>query len=153
MSFDRSQLPDPLDYYTNTACLRLTGKGKWRTAGCPFHGSSDSLRVNIISGGFICMACCGAKGGDVLAFHMAHAGLGFIEAAKAIGAWVDDGKTTSSRPTPISARSALEILHAETGLVAIAAGNMARGVILADIDLARLMTAAGRIARIGEMFI
>ena len=152
MSFDRSRLPDPVDYYINTAGLKLTGKGKWRTAGCAFHGGSDSLRLNTANGAFVCMAGCGAKGGDVLAFHMAHADLGFVEAAKALGAWIEDGKNAPSRPTPVSARSALEILSVEVNLAAIAAGNIARGVILTDTDLARLMTAAGRIARIWEMF-
>ncbi|WP_423459488.1 CHC2 zinc finger domain-containing protein [Ottowia sp. VDI28] len=152
MSFDQSQLPDPADYYVNTAGLKLTGKAKWRTAGCPFHGGSDSLRINLRNGAFVCMAGCGAKGGDVLAFHMAYAGLGFVEAAKALGAWVADGKTAPTRPTPITARSALEILRAEAYVIAVAAGNLARGVVLTDIDLARLMTATGRVTRIWEMF-
>ena len=30
---------------------------------------------------------CEAKGGDVIAFHMARYGLPFIEACKALGAW------------------------------------------------------------------
>jgi hypothetical protein len=35
---------------------------------------------------------CGAKGGDVLAFHMQLNGLGFIAAAKSLGAWLEGGK-------------------------------------------------------------
>ncbi len=99
MSFKRSRLPDPLDYYINTACLTFTGKGKWQTAGCPFHGGSDRPRVNISNATFVCMVGCDTKGGDVLAFRMAHAGLGFIEAAKVLGAWVEDGRTAPSRLT------------------------------------------------------
>ena len=37
-------------------------------------------------GAFKCMTC-GAKGGDLLAFHMRRHGLSFIDAAKALGAW------------------------------------------------------------------
>jgi len=32
---------------------------------------------------------CGAKGGDILAFHMERYGFNFVEAVKALGAWED----------------------------------------------------------------
>lgn len=152
MSFNRDLLPDPLPYFEEVGLSFVEKRGQWRSTNCPFHGGSDSLRVNTKNGAFVCMAGCGAKGGDVLAFHMAHAGLDFVAAAKSLGAWVEDGKPTQSRPTPISARSALDILKAEATLTAVAAGNLGRGLILTDIDLARLMCAAGRIARICELF-
>ena len=67
MSFDRTRLPDPIEYYENLAGLRFKERGgKWRTTACNFHGGSDSLRINTASGGYICMSC-GAGGGDVLA--------------------------------------------------------------------------------------
>ena len=91
MGFDRRNLPDPITYFEGVG-LKLTGRGKWRTTECKFHGGSDSMRVNTDSGAFACMAGCGARGGDVLAYEMATGGLGFIEGAKELGAWVDDGK-------------------------------------------------------------
>ena len=151
MGFERDRLPDAEGYYTAQA-LRLIGKGKWRTTECRFHGGSDSMRINLASGAFVCMAGCGARGGDVLAYHMAEHGTDFQSAAKALGAWVDDGKTSRSTPTPLPARDAIQILATEANLVAVAAGNVAHGVALSDDDRARLLMAAGRINRIGGMF-
>ena len=151
--FDRSKLPDPTDYYTGTAGLKFRErKGKWRTTECRFHGSTDSMRINTSTGAFVCMAVCGARGGDVLAYHQAERGLDFTSAARELGCWVDDGKPAPSRPTPLPARDALALLAAETNLVAIAAANVANGVTLAAKDLNRLLTAASRIANIGELF-
>ncbi len=44
------------------------------------------------------------------------------------------------------------VLAAESNLVAVAAANVAHGVVLSQIDLTRLLTAAGRIGRIAEVF-
>lgn len=83
----RSLLPMPQKYYSDTAQLKLSSHGIWRSAVCPFHDdTSPSLRINFEKGAFCCMAC-GAKGGDVLAFHMKLRGLSFIQAAKDLGAW------------------------------------------------------------------
>lgn len=153
MSFDRTRLPDPEGYYTDTAGLQFKErKGKWRTTACNFHGSTDSLRINTDSGAFVCMAGCGARGGDVLAYHMAHAGLDFTAAAKELGAWVDDGKTAPTRPTPLPARDALAVLAVEANLVAVAAANVAHGVALSQLDLSRVLQAAGRIQKIVGVF-
>ena len=85
-AFKRDRLPNPADYYRDQG-LKLIGAGKWKSAVCCFHADKHpSLRVQLDSGGFRCMAC-GAHGGDVLAFHMQRHGLRFIEAAKALGAW------------------------------------------------------------------
>jgi DNA primase len=79
-------LPTPAEYYRSQG-LKLTGGGEWKNALCPFHNDTKpSLRVRLDSGGFRCMVC-GAHGGDVLAFHRQLYGLGFIEAAKQLGAW------------------------------------------------------------------
>ena len=84
--FDRALLPDPLVYYEAEG-LKLIGHGRWRTTRCCFHeDKKPSLSVNVEHGGFKCHAC-GAKGGDVLAFHMLRHGLAFVSAAKALGAW------------------------------------------------------------------
>jgi len=150
MSFDRTRLPDPIEYYENLAGLRFKERGgKWRTAACHFHGGSDSLRINTASGGYICMSC-GAGGGDVLAYHMAAHGLEFVQAAQTLGAWLDDGKPAPKKAAPFSTRDGLLVLQQEAQLVAVAAANLARGVSLSDADKARLMTAAGRIAMVKE---
>ena len=152
MTFDRRNLPDPISYFESEG-LKLTSRGKWRTTECNFHGGSDSMRINTDSGAFACMAGCGARGGDVLAYHMAQHGLEFVEAAKALGAWIDDGKpATQHKPTPLSPRQALEVLSAECNLVAIAAGNMAQGVHLTIAERQRLLTASNRITRLVEVF-
>lgn len=152
MAFERDRLPDPVSYCENEG-LRLKGRGKWRTAPCTFHGGSDSLRLNTTTGAWVCMAGCGARGGDVLAYHMAAHGLSFVDAAKALGAWVEDGRPEQRRrPTPISARDAIGLIAAEANLAAIAAANVAHGVALTQVDLHRVLLASGRIARIAEMF-
>ncbi len=153
MSFDRTRLPDPAGYYEAQG-LRLTGprSAKWRTTACAFHGGSDSMRVNIFSGAFCCMNC-GARGGDVLAYEMALNGLEFVEAARQLGAWVEDGKTpVNPRPAPLSPRAALEVLGFESLLVAVAADMLAKGGSLSVIDAARLKTCASRINRIAGYF-
>jgi hypothetical protein len=87
-AFDREALPAPVYYYTEIERLRLEGRGTWRSTLCCFHHESrPSLRVNVDTGAFRCMAC-GANGGDVLAFYRLRYGAGFIEAAKGLGAWV-----------------------------------------------------------------
>lgn len=151
MSFDRTRLPDAAGFYEGEG-LKLEGRGKWRTTECRFHGGSDSLRINTDSGAFVCMAGCGAKGGDVLAYRMAAHGEDFIDAAKALGAWIDDGKPAPHRPMPISPRDAITLMVAESNLVAVAAGNVAHGVELTRADLDRVLAAAGRINRIAELF-
>jgi hypothetical protein len=151
MSFDRNLLPDSTAYFEQHG-LRLAGLGKWKTTACQFHGGSDSMRINVASGGWCCMNC-GAKGGDVLAYAMQLSGLEFVEAAKQLGAWVDDGKPVHQhRPTPLSPRAALQVMVFEATVVAVAAGNVAHGVSLTDTDRARVMAAAGRINRLVEGF-
>jgi hypothetical protein len=85
-SFRRHLLPTPSQYYKNQG-LKLTGGGEWKNALCPFHNDTrPSLRIRLDSGGFRCMVCQ-AHGGDVLAFHRQRYGLGFVAAAKQLGAW------------------------------------------------------------------
>ncbi len=151
--FDRNLLPDTVSYFEAQG-LRLTGprSSKWKTTECKFHGGSDSMRVNVASGGWRCMNC-EQKGGDVLSYHIQLHGAEFIDAAKQLGAWVDDGKPhRPQKPTPLSPRDALQVIGFECNLVAIVAGNVAKGVILTDTDRARVMAAAGRINRLVEAF-
>ena len=85
--FSRKALPKVIPYFHSQAIL-LKGTGNWRDAICPFHADTNpSLRINIEKGAYRCMAC-GARGGDILAFHMHKHGLGFIDAAKQLGAWI-----------------------------------------------------------------
>ena len=85
-SFVRELLPEPCGYFEREG-VRLIGRGHWRSALCPFHNDSrPSLRVNVETGAYRCMAC-GAKGGDVLDYHRARHGLSFVQAAHDLGAW------------------------------------------------------------------
>ena len=86
--FSRKDLPSSITYY-ETQGIKLKGSGTWRDAICPFHtDTKPSLRVRVENGAYRCMSC-GARGGDILAFHMHKHGLGFIQAAKELGAWVE----------------------------------------------------------------
>ena len=153
MSFDRTLLPDTATYFEN---LGLTLKGprsaKWKTTACNFHGGSDSMRVNLATGAWVCMSC-GEKGGDVMAYEMKDSGREFADSAKALGCWVDDGRPKQQfKPTPLSPRQALSVMAFESMLAAVAAGNLANGVKLTDADRARLLVAANRINRLAEAF-
>jgi hypothetical protein len=153
MAFDRNLLPDPVTYFENQG-LTLKGprSAKWKTTTCNFHGGSDSMRVNIATGAWVCMSC-GEKGGDVLAYEIKAGGREFVDAAKALGCWVDDGRPhLQTKPTPLSPRLALSVLTFESSLAAIAAANVAHGYALTQIDLDRLLLAANRISNIVEAF-
>ena len=153
MTFERNLLPDAASYFEAQG-LKLAGprNAKWKTTVCQFHGGSDSMRINTQSGGWCCMSC-GESGGDVLAYSMKLHGMEFVDAAKQLGAWVDDGKPQRpQKPTALPPRAALEVMAFECNLVAVAAGNLAKGVLLSDADRARLMVAAGRINRIAGEF-
>ncbi len=148
----RDRLPDPASYFADEG-LRLEGKGKWRTTQCRFHDGSDSMRINVENGAWVCMACQ-VHGGDVISYHMQAHGMAFIEACKALKAWSDDGLPSKpQKPRSLSPRQALEVLSFEATLAAVAAGNVAHGVKLSDVDRFRLMTAAGRINRLAEDFL
>ncbi len=84
--YRRDLLPEPADYYPQHLG-KLHIRGAWADARCPFHEDTHaSLSVSLIHGGYLCHAC-GASGGDVLDFHRRLTGAGFVEAAKALGAW------------------------------------------------------------------
>lgn len=147
MSFDRTQLPDPLSYFEH-AGLVLKGSGKWKTTECRFHGGSDSMRINTTSGAWVCMAC-GVKGGDVLAYEMQAMGTEFVRAAQELGAWVDDGRPPpTTKPAALQPRAALSVLAFESIFTAVCAGNLAQGIQLTEDERMRLMLAAGRIQAI-----
>lgn len=146
-----NQFPDPIAYFEAEG-LKLQGRGPWRTAACRFHGGSDSMRINTVTGAWKCMACL-VKGRDVLAYQMQAYRLDFISAARALGAWRDDDKPHQpQRPKPLSAREALQVLSLEASLVAIAAGNVAGGISLTEADRARVFLAAQRISTMSEAY-
>jgi hypothetical protein len=153
MTFDRNLLPEPATYFENRG-LKLKGprSAKWKTTRCNFHGGSDSMRVSVTTGAWVCMSC-GEKGGDVLAYEIKESGLEFVDAAKALGCWVDDGRPPAQpKPTPLSPRLALSVMAFESTFTAVAAANLANGKPLAENDRARLMVAANRINRLAEAF-
>lgn len=153
MSYDRNLLPDPASYFENQGLvLKGPRSSPWKTTNCVFHGGSDSMRVLTTSGGWRCMAC-DVSGGDVLSYEMQAYGTEFVDACKALGAWVNDGKPIAhAKPSRLSARQALQIVDHETNLVAVAAMNIAQGVQLSDEDRARLIKAANRIHRTREVY-
>ena len=151
--FNRELLPDPLSYYeAHGLTLKGPRNASWKTTECHFHGGSDSLRIKMTSGAFVCMAC-GARGGDVLAYEMAVNGVGFVQAAKQLGAWTA-GKIPLQhmRPTALTARDALSVLADEVTLIALEGTRIARGVVPTANDLERIQRAAGRVNHLRGMF-
>ena len=145
MPFDLNALPEPLGYYEAQGLQFHERKGKWRTTRCDFHGGSDSMRVNVQTGAWCCMAC-NARGGDVLAYEMAARGLTFIEAAKALGCWIEDGKPQQHRrPKALPAHEALELIERESNLIALEAARLANGHPITDEIKTRLLHAAAAI--------
>lgn len=151
MGFDRSRLPDPLTFYQGEG-LQITGRGAWRRANCIFCESRDNFNLHVESGGFHCWSCP-ARGGDVVAYVMARDGCDFVTAAKALGAWIDDGKDTArARPAPLAARDALALVAQEANLIAIAGARWAHGIPQTKTDRERVLQAAARIGQIYENF-
>ena len=86
LKFRKEKLPNPLEYFEKND-IKILGRGEWRTALCPFHADTKpSLSVKIANGAFRCFAC-GAKGGDILAFHQMRFGMSFKDACKSLKAW------------------------------------------------------------------
>jgi hypothetical protein len=85
--FDRERLPTPAHYYSDEF-QELKIKSEWVKVRCSFHQDKNpSLNISMFSGGFKCFAC-GAKGGDIVAFHMQRYGMSFVETVTFFGAWI-----------------------------------------------------------------
>lgn len=149
MSFDRTRLPEPAGYFEAEG-LALQGRGTWRTARCDFHGGSDSMRINVQSGGWVCMAC-GAKGGDVLAYEMQRHGIDFVQAARALGAWIDDGGPAPA-PRAFSASDAMQVIGIELLVCLVVISDARRGITPNEADWERFLQAAGRVETVAEGF-
>ena len=153
MPFDRTLLPDPITYFENQG-LTLKGprSAKWRTTTCNFHGGSDSMRAHVATGAWVCMAC-GTKGGDVLSHFMLSKGIEFVDAAKELGAWTgNDSPHRKHKPAGLSPRAAMEVLSSEALIAAVAAANVASGVVLTQRDLDRLLLTSNRITKLVEVY-
>lgn len=119
--------------------VRRTGTDRW-VARCPAHGDKHpSLAVREKEDGTVLMHCFAGCGiGEVLGAI----GLGSRDLYPEKPAPID--KTRRER-MPFSYADALRCIGFEATLAAVAAGNLAQGVVLTDSDRSRLMVAAGRI--------
>lgn len=85
-TINKALLPSVRGYLEQIGLKPIGGAGKkWLQVCCPFHGEKNpSLGVHQDTGGFNCLAC-GAKGGDLIAFHMKLKGIGFMDACQELG--------------------------------------------------------------------
>ncbi len=151
MTLLREKLPEPVSYYVDQGLvLKGPQMAPWKTTECRFHGGSDSMRIKVASGAFVCMAC-GARGGDVLAYHMAANGQGFVEAAEQLGAWAGGKAVRHIRPTTLSSRDALNAVGDEATLIAIEGSRWGNGITPTASELKRVLMAAARINHVRMM--
>lgn len=150
--FIRDRLPDAIEYF-DLEGVPLKGPGRWKTGPCHFHDGSDSLRVNVQSGGWCCMAC-GVKGGDVLAYCMQRHGVDFVEAARSLGAYVDDDKPHRgpAKKVTLSARDAMQLVAFELTVAIVVIADIKSGVIPSELDWGRFLDAAGRIIALAQEY-
>lgn len=150
--FVKDRLPDAVSYF-EAEDVHLVGPGQWKTGPCHLHGGSDSMRVNVRSGGWRCMSCC-AKGGDVLAFHMQRHGLDFIEAARQLGAYADDTKPHSGQmvPTTLQARDAMQLVARDLLVALLVISDIKSGVIPSETDWQSFVQCAARIEQLATEY-
>ena len=150
--FIRDRLPDTITYFESEG-VHLVGRGPWKTGPCDIHDGSDSLRVNTQSGGWRCMNC-EAHGGDVLAYHMQRYGLEFVEAARLLGAYVDDGKhyTGLTKPATLSARDAMQLASFELLVALVVIHDIREGVIPNDDDWHRFIESSRRVETLAQEY-
>lgn len=116
--------------------VRSTGPGSW-IACCPAHeDKTPSMTVRDVEDKVLvhCFAGCPAES------ILGAVGLAFSDL-------YPEPLPQASKPLrrPFPAADVLEAVAAETLLVAVAAGNLARGMTLTDVDRERLLLAAERI--------
>ncbi len=150
--FLRDRLPDPVGYFDSEG-VTLKGPGRWKSGACGFHGGSDSLRVNVQSGAWRCMNC-GVKGGDVLAHAMQLRGLDFVEAARALGAYADDGRPHKgpTQAATLPARDAMQLAAFEIVLALLVISDIQRGVIPTADDWQRFVGSASRLQLLAQEY-
>lgn len=153
MTFIRENLPDALDYFQGRGQKIFGKRGKQFRTTCTLHGGTgDTLSVRRDTGVWYCFSCQ-ASGSDVLAYAMQADGLDFISAAKALGAWREDGKPAPDyKPTPITAREAINLLSNECQLILATGATIRGGHPVTTQDIERCAKAMGRINKVREMF-
>jgi hypothetical protein len=118
-----------------------TGRDRWRAA-CPVCGERNrsTLSVGVGDSGAVLLKCFKSGcGPDVIAAAL---GLELSDLFPPRESHCGPMK----RRRLLSAGQALNLLHDESQLIALCGSNIAHGVVLTDDDLARLLTAAGRVA-------
>jgi CHC2 zinc finger len=150
--YRRDLLPDPLPFFEAEG-VPLTGPGRWKTGPCHFHGGSDSLRVNTQSGGWCCMNC-DAKGGDALAYAMQRYGLEFVQAARMLGAYVEDGRPHRgpARATTLTARESMELAAQEILIALLVISGIRAGVTPNQGDWDRFVSSARRLEMLASEY-
>lgn len=114
--------------------------GQW-SACCPAHADKGpSLAVRVTPDGAVLLHCFAGCSVDAVL-----AALG-LDMAALYPPRQTTGKEPKRMPRLLSAGQALELLHREAHLVAVASANVAHGVVLSETDRRRLTKAAGRIA-------
>ena len=104
------------------------------------------MRVNTQSGGFICMAGCGAKGRDILAYHRAAHSMEFVAACIDLGAWVEDDlpPRAYTRPPRLPAKELLGLAADDLTLCVLVLSDI-RQDKLNDEDYQKFIEAVSRI--------
>ena len=124
--------------------VRQTGKAKW-VARCPGHADrTPSLAVSETADGRLLIHCfSGCATWEVLSA----CGLGF----DALFPERPLGHHAARERRPFNPSDVLTCLRFESLIVAVAAGNLAQGINLTDVDRERLTIAASRIQVAAEM--
>lgn len=150
--FDRTLLPDPLEFYEGTEGLVLKPGKFWRETSCRFCGKSDKMAIKVDDGGFHCWSC-EIDGGDVIDYYRQAHGASFEEACRALGCWIERPGTHRRKPKPsISALEALRLLHHEMMIGYVVICDLRAGKQPPDCDVDRLATVVSRVGAVLEVF-
>lgn len=98
-------MPAPSQYFASIfASIPRPNQKGWALVRCIFHNDNEpSLMINLMHGGFNCLAC-GTKGGDIIQFERLAHGVTFKEALARL---TDE---QHSQPLPIVTREPVEVL-------------------------------------------
>ena len=127
--------------------VRKSGAGRW-TARCPAHEDrGPSLSIRELDDGRVLLHCfAGCSASSVLSA----VGLSLADLFPERPAHDPHHKPTHPNHYH-AAREALRVLHVESLIVAIAAENVAQGVVLDATDRARVIEAANKIRTAAEV--